>query len=241
MAEKVEQMSTGGDHTHDNNVLSLDARPKRYQQIDQIEGYWNKVRGNRLVPSRCEIDPRGLNGVLSNAFILERIAGGLARFRIAGSHLCEISGLELRQMPLSALFVPDSRNILSEAMEAVFDEPAVVRMQVISPSGFGREKMVGELILMPLRSDLGDVDRILGGLVFEGKVGRTPRRIEIVDQSRQSLTGYAGDTPVSTPISNSLNDYKEKPFKPADSTIVKPAKTERVIERKHLRLVVSND
>ena len=185
-------MGTGSDKPQDGNVFSLEQTPRRVQQIDQIERYWNKVRANRLVPSRCEIDPRGLEGVLGHAFILERIAGGLARFRIAGSHLTDICGLELRQMPLSAIFMPGSREILSEALTSVFDDPAIVRMSITSPTGFGRPKLAGELILLPLRSDLGDIDRVLGGLVFEGQIGRTPRRIEIVGETRTSLTGYAG-------------------------------------------------
>ncbi len=187
-------MPTTNDTETEKNVLSISSgRTRKIAPVlDKIERYWNEVRAKRLVPSRCEIDPRGMEGVLGHAFILERITGGLARFRIAGSHLTDLSGLELRQMPISALFLPDSREILSEALEASFDQPAVVRMRIQSAAGFGRDRLVGEMILLPLRSDLGDVDRILGGIVLEGKIGRTPRRFEILSQTRQSLTGYAG-------------------------------------------------
>ena len=177
-----------------DNVLSIVAnRPTTpAPELDKIERYWNLTRSNRLVPSRCEIDPRGLEGVLGNAFILERITGGLARFRIAGSHIADLTGLELRQMPISALFMPASREILSDAMTAAFDDPCTVRMKIESKGSFGRQRMVGEMILLPLRSDLGQIDRILGGIVLDGKIGRTPRRLEILGQSRQSLVGYAG-------------------------------------------------
>ncbi len=201
--------------------------------MDRIESYWNEIRGNRLVPSRCEVDPRGLEGVLSHAFILERISGGLARFRIAGSHLTELTGLELRQMPLSALFLPGSREILSDALEAVFDEPASVRFQVTSPAGFGRNALRGEMVMLPLRSDLGDVDRVLGGLIFDGKVGRTPRRIEIENQTRKSLTGYAGPAHVEPPQPTRPERHPERSATP------EPATTGRV--HGHLRLIVSND
>ena len=82
--------------THpESNVFALERRGAgTSQQLNKIEQYWNEVRGKRLVPSRCEIDPRGMQGVLGHTFILERIAGGLARFRIAGSHLNELTGLE---------------------------------------------------------------------------------------------------------------------------------------------------
>lgn len=231
-------MVTGNDQTQDGKVHSIGERTRRTLQIDRIEAYWNMVRGKRLVPSRSEIDPRGLDGVLGNSFVLERIAGGLARFRIAGSHLNEVTGLELRQMPLSALFLPGSREVLSDALQAVFDEPSVIRMAIASPGGFGRDRLEGELILLPLRSDLGDIDRVLGGIVFEGKIGRTPRRIEILGQTRRSLTGYAG-----TPT-HELEPKPESKVIPAPVAPIAPRKPEiQATEpnRSHLRLVVSND
>ncbi|MDJ0640232.1 MAG: PAS domain-containing protein [Paracoccaceae bacterium] len=241
MTEEVEVMGTGSDKPRDGNVFSLERAPRRVQQIDQIERYWNKVRANRLVPSRCEIDPRGLEGVLGHAFILERIAGGLARFRIAGSHLTDLSGLELRQMPLSAIFLPGSREILSEALKSVFDEPAVVRMAITSPSGFGRPKLEGELILLPLRSDLGDVDRVLGGLVFEGQIGRTPRRIEIVGETRTSLTGYAGPLHRNEPAADLPPVARPDQARKRPVVRVNTEALSNAPERGHLRLVVSND
>lgn len=228
-------MSSGNDQSRSNNVHSLEVQSRRSQQIDRIEKYWNKVRGKRLVPSRSEIDPRGLEGVLGNAFILERITGGLARFRIAGSHLTDLTGLELRQMPVSALFLPGSREILSEALTSTFDDPAVVRMSLVSPAGFGREHLNGEMIFLPLRSDLGDIDRVLGGMIFDGKIGRTPRRIDIASQTRQSLVGYAGTNPT---VSDAI--AQPKLLKPRRITGPRATETPH-IKRGHLRLVVSND
>lgn len=221
-------MSTN-DAGNGNNIYSLDAgRISGSPKLDKLERYWNSVRGNRLVPSRCEIDPRGLEGVLPNAFILERIAGGLARFRIAGSHLTEATGFELRHMPISALFKPPSREILSDAMQAVFDDPASVRFQIESQAAFGRERLAGEMILLPLRSDLGDVDRVLGGIALEGKFGRTPRRLDVISQSRRSLVGYAGP--------QHATDTEEK--RPADAPTQEPPVPKP--ERSHLTLVIDN-
>lgn len=223
-------MRSGHDHPREGKVFSIAQRARASGKIDQLESYWNSVRGKRLVPSRCEIDPRGLDGVLGNAFILERITAGLARFRISGSHLTDLAGLELRQMPLSALFLPGSRAVLSDAMQAVFEEPAIVRMMISSPGSFGREPLNGEMILLPLRSDLGDIDRVLGGIVLDGRVGRSPRRIEIQTQSRQSLTGFAGPHHTSEKPSQRPPEAPHR-FRPNPVT---------PISRGHLTLVVSN-
>ena len=215
--------------------------------LDKIERYWNVVRANRLVPSRCEIDPRGLEGVLGNAFILERITGGLARFRIAGSHISDLSGLELRQMPISALFMPTSREVLSDALTSTFEDPASIRMRIESKGGFGREALKGEMILMPLRSDLGQVDRVLGGIVMEGKIGRTPRRLEITSQSRQSLVGYAGPGHAKPELSAvTPPKASHAPIKPVQnerrrSAPVKKPAGRKDLDRTHLRLVIDNE
>lgn len=190
------------DQSPDGKILSMvsNRAVSPTPTLDKIERYWNVVRSNRLVPSRSEIDPRGLEGVLGHTFILERITGGLARFRIAGSHISDITGLELRQMPVSALFAPNSREILSDALISAFEDPAAIRLRLESKGGFGREKLTGEMILLPLRSDRGEIDRILGGIALDGKIGRRPRRLEILGQSRQSLVGYAGPQRAEAPV-----------------------------------------
>ncbi len=111
--------------------------------LAHIEGYWERIRAGRVVPSRGDVDPKGLEGVLAHAFILERLTSGLARIRIAGSHMTGLLGMEARGLPLSAIFDHDSRGVLGEALEAVFDEPAAVRFRVGSDAGFGRPELTG--------------------------------------------------------------------------------------------------
>lgn len=202
-------------------------RERQSHAVEKIERYWEDLRGSRLLPSRSEVDPRALQGVLGNAFILERIAPGLARFRIAGSHLVEFTGLELRQMPASVLFGIHSRSVLSDALEAVFDEPAAVHMSLISGGGFAQSVLEGEMTLLPLRSDTGEVSRVLGAIEMHGDVGRKPRRLEITAQSRKTLTGFAG---------HGFSGAKPRVI----SRSPNPVPSERPTSA-HLRLVVSND
>lgn len=200
---------------------------RQTKSVQRIEQYWEELRGSRLLPSRCEVDPRALEGVLSNAFILERIAPGLARFRIAGSHLTEFTGLELRQMPASVLFGIHSRSVLADALEAVFDEPAAVHMDLNSVGGVMQADLHGEMILLPLRDDAGDVSRVIGAIEMEGDAGRKPRRLDITRQSRKSLTGFAGSA-------------QGGPKPRVISRCQEPVASERSTGS-HLRLVVSND
>lgn len=153
-----------------SNVVSL--TPLRSAQIfsaiKSVEAYWEGLRNGRPVPSRAEIDPRGMQDALEYAFILERIAPGVARFRLAGMHLTDLMGMEVRGMPLSAMLVPEARARMSEVLEAVCETPQVTTVTLKSDHRIGRAALDAQLLLCPLKSDLGDVNRILGCLQSAG-------------------------------------------------------------------------
>lgn len=161
----------------------------RYAALAQIDAYWTGLRGNRLMPQRSEIDPRGLKGCLEYCFVLERIAPGLARMRVAGSHLGDLMGMEVRGMPISSFLTPDSRDPFGQALEEVFETPCTATIELSSETGLGRPALAGRMILMPVRSDLGDVSRILGGFVTDGEIGRSPRRFTVDHISLTPIKG----------------------------------------------------
>ncbi|WP_299842770.1 PAS domain-containing protein [uncultured Roseovarius sp.] len=151
--------------------------------------YWSSMRKGHDVPRRTDIDPRGIEALLENAFIAEKIAPGLARLRIAGTHLSDLMGMEVRGMPISALIAPEQRDELAELLVEVFDRPAIVKINLVSPAGVGRRKLKGTLLLLPLRSDLGDTSRALGCFLTDGLIGRTPRRFNITGHSVEVAAG----------------------------------------------------
>ncbi len=183
------------------DVISLHtiAQDARFPVVTKLEAYWQGLRGTRLLPARAEVDPRHIEDTLEYAFIAERIAPGMARFRLAGLHLNDLMGMEVRGMPVSAFFTPDARKPLSEAMEHVFDDPAIVRMELKAETGIGRPAIDARLLLLPLKSDFGDVSRALGCMVTMGSVGRTPRRFSIASTEVDAIAGpeHAGDRRIS--------------------------------------------
>ncbi|MCA0920718.1 PAS domain-containing protein [Pseudooceanicola nanhaiensis] len=163
----------------------------RFGAIAEVEAYWQALRAGRLVPRRSDIDPRGIERALEYAFVLERIAAGLARLRIAGTHLSDLMGMEVRGMPLSTFFTPESRAQVGEVLEQVFDSPAIATLTLTAERGIGKPALEGKVILLPLMSDLGDVTRVLGCLATQGAVGRAPRRFEITGVETRPLLGDA--------------------------------------------------
>lgn len=168
--------------THQNVVTMSDHRPHNgYVPLSLIEAYWDALRAGREMPKRAEIDPRGIESALEYAFILERVAPGVARMRIAGSHLHDIMGMEARGMPLTAFFEQDARTRMAGLLEEVFQTPATAEVQMHSRGSLGQPALNARMLLLPLKSDLGDVSRILGCLVAIGELGSVPRRFEVCD------------------------------------------------------------
>lgn len=184
------------DNPIDRNILAMNdfRADSGYGAIAQVESYWEGLRGKRLLPKRSEIDPRGIEMALEYSFVLERIAPGMARLRIAGSHLGDLMGMEVRGMPLTSFIAPSGRRALGDTLEDVFQRPAICELELIGESGFGKPDLEARMLLLPLKSDLGDVSRVLGCLVSKGDMGRKPRRFEIAKTTMRAI-----EAPATTP------------------------------------------
>ena len=155
--------------------------------VADLVRYWRSLQSQGDVPRRAQVDPRSIAPLLEAALIAERIAPGLARLRIAGTHLSDLMGMEVRGMPLSAFLAPADRPQLADALTELFERPAMIDLALHARGGWGRGALTGRLVLLPLRSDLGDISRALGVLVSHGAIGRGPRRFNITAQRTTAL------------------------------------------------------
>ncbi|WP_252737644.1 PAS domain-containing protein [Citreicella sp. C3M06] len=210
---------------------------KRMAPLRLLETYWQGLAGlTGEVPLRSQIDPRGIESALEFAFLGERIAPSLAKLRVAGTHLNELMGMETGGMPLSALFTPAARDRLGEALARVFSEGAMVRLDVAGEEGFGKTALEGHVLILPLRSDMGDMTRMIGMLVTTGRIGRTPRRFTITACTVEPALGAKPQPSLPEPEASrkQLTELAE----PAASFTHKPRRTGK---HPYLRLIVSND
>lgn len=155
-----------------------------FAAVSQVEAYWDALRQGQLLPKRSDIDPRGIEAALEYTFILERIAPGVARMRIAGSHLSDLMGMEVRGMPITAFLNTHSRRRFSDMMEELFETPAIGTLTLRNETG----QTQGRMILLPLKSDMGDVSRMLGCFVTKGEILDDPCRFDIENIQIRPIT-----------------------------------------------------
>lgn len=167
----------------------------RFAGLAEMESYWQALRGGREVPNRSDIDPRGIEQTLDFAFIVERVAPGVARFRLAGNYLSDLMGMDVRGMPMTTFFTAATRSTMCDAIEAVFAGPEILEVPLVSEKSIGKPRLEAQLLMLPLKSDLGDISRAIGCLSVQGKSGRAPRRFDLNGAVKRRLVNPSLETP----------------------------------------------
>ena len=135
--------------------------------LKHAETYWRSLVGTARVPKRSDIDPSALGEALPNTMILERVAPGMARVRLAGQFLNQIFDMDVRGMPASILVAPGSRKALGAQIEALFAGPAIVEVPLQLNRSWGRKTLSARLLMMPLTDGYGRVNRAMAVLVVD--------------------------------------------------------------------------
>lgn len=152
--------------------------------LQNLEHYWHTLRHAQQLPARTDIAPSKIDHALPHAFILQRVAPGTARFRVAGQRLHDLLKMDARGMPLSTLFMPDAREQLQSLLETAFTTPAIVGIPLMSPGSLLRPTLKATMLLLPLRDKDDRTTRILGALVTDQDPGTRPRRFSIPPDAR---------------------------------------------------------
>ncbi|WBU65168.1 PAS domain-containing protein [Paracoccus aerodenitrificans] len=219
-------------------VLASGLDPDRI--LSDLRGYWDGLRKGRAVPDRADVEPQGIRGALDYAFILERIAPGAARFRLAGRHLVDLMGMEVRGMPVCSLLNPDSRGRFSDVLETVFKGPQIAELSLKSASGYGRPALSAKMLFLPLRSDLGDVTRALGCIICGGQIGRAPRRFDLVGDAIMPVIDGARPLPPNA----SGFDEDPTPWRPPllQRPVTRPLRDDETPEERRARFrIITRD
>lgn len=164
-----------------------------------LASYWEELRSGRPCPYRAEVDPRDITSKISNLFILEDLGQGNVRFRLAGTALTDAFGMELRGMHVRSMMDPSARLSFAELIRETLAEPGVGYARLRRAGG---RRELWELVLLPLRSDKGQVDRLIGSL---------------------HALDPAGSTPAEPPLSFEIEEMEISPVKISSSQMSKGA------------------
>ncbi|MGF1447029.1 MAG: PAS domain-containing protein [Pikeienuella sp.] len=203
------------DQDNVDNCLDLaQARLRRTEdminpEIRSLFDYWERLRAGRPVPYRAEVDPRDMACNARNLFILEDLGAGNFRFRLAGTALVEAFGMELRGMSARTVMEGRARESFAALIEETLAEPGIGYARLTSLIGRGEP---WEVLLLPLRSDFGAVDRVLGGLIpvsgRAGNPGDARLRFRIEDMTIRSVRATT-PPPVSLPAPQPAAGFAE--------------------------------
>ena len=156
--------------------------------LQLVRGYWEALRHAGRLPSRGDIDPRGLSGVLERVFLIERVAHVQARFRLSGMHLHDLLGMDARGIPLGSFFEPVARTRLTDELEQVFSHHNILTLHLEAERSLAQPALAACMQILPLAHDNGTQQLALGCLVSEGKIGRSPRRFAIAQLHHETIT-----------------------------------------------------
>lgn len=146
----------------ERHLYVLSIMVMRHQTSRELFQYWNKLRGDNPAPSRHEFEPAYIGNILPSVFMLE-LSADIASLKLAGGDICALFGDELRGKSFSGLWLNCVERKPSTIVAQCASEqlPFVVTADGLSTSGTVNKL---EMLLLPLISENGQFDRVIGSL-----------------------------------------------------------------------------
>ena len=151
-----------------------------HSAVSQVCAYWASLRAEGRLPRRSAINPGAFGAALPYVFLTELVTPRVARLRICGHRVEDLMGMDMRGMPLSALFAGKATTAITEAIEQT-GLGARVMLSLESVGDVPQHSLRATLALLPLTDDTGQITRILGVFDLQGEIGRTPRRFTLAE------------------------------------------------------------
>jgi len=131
-----------------------------HSSTQALTDYWQARRSGAAAPTRASIDPMDFPKLLPQVFMLGRRGIGDYAFRLAGGFVTELHGRDLRQADFIHFWLPMARLSVQSALEQA--RHAVEPVQITANVMAGGHNLPLEMVLLPLSSRSGVVDRFLG-------------------------------------------------------------------------------
>jgi hypothetical protein len=123
--------------------------------------YWEARRENGAAAPRSSIDPAQFADVVTQVFMIGRERAGVFPFRLAGALLDDLHRGPLTGLTFDHLWTVDDRPRLQASIESAMQRQAPLLLHAQGRTARGDQARI-EILLSPLSSTKGGVDRLLG-------------------------------------------------------------------------------
>lgn len=156
-------------------------------RLAALYSYWSDKRGDRSMPSRADVDPAELRGLLPHLLLLDVVDGGQDfRYRLVGTEIERHIGRQVTGRLIGEALSGDYLAYILSLHQRVLTEKA----PVYSENSFGEGQPGYGLVaaykrayrlMLPLAKDGRTVDMLLCGQVFVPNRLRVERDTLLVD------------------------------------------------------------
>ncbi len=175
------------------------------EKIRSVLAHWLDVRGDRLCPSRTDLDPLNMRAALEIVFILDFEAESRRlRYRLSGEKVNDVYGVSLAGRYLDEILGAEAYEKSWSRNELLIKVP-YIRYNIGYIYGQRREIWLGQRLLLPLVTNGRSVDGILGVVVFTGRAVDTSFETEHYTRTETNL--WTGEH-----VKETLRFYGEPPI-----------------------------
>lgn len=141
-------------------------------RLQRLFAYWNAKRGDRLFPTRAEVDPVDFPYILGYVTLVDVEAEPRRYFfRLDGSILVELSGMNYTGKYLDELPMEEYSDFIKQTYDIVVDTAAPYRYR--KDGLFDRQIFSEETLILPLGDPEKPVDMLLVA-VIPGNLPKSP-------------------------------------------------------------------
>lgn len=127
----------------------------------ELYSYWKQVRGDRLMPSRADIDPTDIPKLLKSILLLDiEQQTGRMKFRLTGTRITELYGTDYTGWYLDKVYFGRRRDAVLASYQSAIDDrcPHHCWMKFTNKDGLEFDM---ERLILPLSSDGQNVDKLI--------------------------------------------------------------------------------
>ncbi|MFN4277063.1 MAG: PAS domain-containing protein [Ferrovibrio sp.] len=136
------------------------------QHLLQLHNYWEAKRNRQNFPRRTDIEPLELGFILPNLFLVDVLPGLEFRYRLTGTEVDEIHGINLTGKSPMDIRTPEVASLVQQQYEAALLDrrPRCDHLKLVGTDGSFWHY---ERLILPLSEDGHTINMLLGGIYLD--------------------------------------------------------------------------